>query len=109
MHDYRITTDPQEIQSIFEVFDTDNSGYISYSEFLRQIVGEMNNFRREYCKKAFRLLDHHNDGIVDLADIKRKYNAKKHPDVLAGKRSEDDVLCEFLDTFEAHYTMMHGN
>jgi len=50
----------------------------------------------------------HNDGFVDLADVKRKYNAKKHPDVLSGKRTEDDVLCDFLDTFEAHYVSIYG-
>jgi hypothetical protein len=40
--------------------------------------------------------------------MKRIYNAKKHPDVINGKRSEDEVLCEFLDTFEAHYSLLHG-
>lgn len=68
----------------------------------------MNDFRREICQRAFSCLDQSNDGVIDLADIKRKYNAKKHPDVLAGKKGEDEVLCEFLDTFEAHYVMMHG-
>jgi hypothetical protein len=52
-------------------------------------------------------MDHNNDGIIDLTDIKVKYNAKKHPDVMMGQRSEDDVLYEFLDTFEAHYGMKH--
>ncbi len=28
------------------------------------------------------------------------YNAKLHPDVKAGKKTEDEILGEFLDTFE---------
>lgn len=30
------------------------------------------------------------------------YEAKAHPDVRSGKRSEQEVLAEFLDTFELH-------
>ena len=40
---------------------------------------------------------------MELDDIKGVYNAKNHPDVRAKKKTEDDVLCEFLDTFEAHH------
>ncbi len=54
--------------------------------------------------KAFAKLDKDGNGVVELADIKGVYSAAKHPDVLSGKRSEDDVLTEFLDTFEQHYS-----
>ena len=30
------------------------------------------------------------------------------PDVKAGKRTEDEVLKEFLETFESHYNVMNG-
>ena len=28
------------------------------------------------------------------------FNAKEHPDVKFNRRREDDLLCEFIDTFE---------
>lgn len=31
-----------------------------------------------------------------------------HPDVKSGKRTEDEVLKEFLETFESHYNVMNG-
>lgn len=31
------------------------------------------------------------------------YNAKHHPDVLSGKKNEEEILGEFLDTFEVHH------
>lgn len=34
------------------------------------------------------------------------YNAKQHPDVKTGKKTEDDVLMEFLETFEQHHSLM---
>lgn len=107
MRDYRVTEDAAELQAIIEIFDTDHSGQICYDEFVRTIVGEMNPRRRALCVRAFDKLDKQGDGVIDLTDIKVLYNAKKHPDVMMGKRSEDDVLYEFLDTFEAHYSIKH--
>lgn len=107
MRDYRITDDPVELQAIVDIFDHDQSGQISYDEFVRTIVGEMNPRRRAIAIRAFEKLDASGDGIIDLTDIKVLYNARKHPDVMMGKRSEDDVLYEFLDTFEAHYSIKH--
>ena len=80
---------------------------MDYEEFLREIVGEMNPFRQELVKKAFAIMDVDHNGYIELSDIKQKYNAKKHPDVLMGRKTEDEVLYEFLDTFEAHYHARH--
>lgn len=62
MRDYRVTSDPAELQTILEVFDRDGSGEISYDEFLRMIVGEMNPFRKDIVCKAFRKMDQDNSG-----------------------------------------------
>ena len=34
------------------------------------------------------------------SEVVRKYDASRHPDVLNGDKTEDDVLREFLDTFD---------
>jgi hypothetical protein len=49
-------------------------------------------------------MDKDNSGVLDISDIKGVYNAKKHPDVIAGKKTEDEILFEFLDTFELHHS-----
>ena len=46
--------------------------------------------------------------MIELSDIKDKYNARMHPDVKSGKRTEDDVLMEFLETFEVHHNILMG-
>jgi len=56
--------------------------------------------------KAFKVLDKDGSGIVTVDDIKGTYSAGKHPDVLAKKKTEEDVLTEFLDTFELHYALL---
>lgn len=39
--------------------------------------------------KAFRIMDKDKSGTLDISDIKGTYNAKMHPDVKSGKRTED--------------------
>jgi Ca2+-binding EF-hand superfamily protein len=105
LRDYRIASNPEEVQAIIEIFDHDKSGQISYDEFLRTIVGEMNDFRRDLAIQAFKKMDANGDGVLDINDVRINYSAKKHPDVMMGKQTEDDILYEFLDTFEAHYAI----
>lgn len=108
LRDYRISTDIQEHKAIFELFDCDRNGSISYDEFLRAIVGDMNPRRQALALRAFRIIDKDGSGVLEISDVKGVYNAKRHPDVLSGKQSEDDVLFEFLDTFESHYAIRNG-
>ena len=56
-------------------------------------------------KKAFDKIDKNGNGLIELDDIKDTYNAKQHPDVKAKKKTEQEVLSEFLDTFELHHSL----
>ena len=109
MHDFRIGLHPQQVGMAFDIFDRDGSGEISYDEFLRSIRGEMNSQRVAVAKKAFAIMDKDKSGKIDINDIRQSYNAKQHPDVKAGKKTEDEILNEFLDTFEDHFCDMKGN
>jgi Ca2+-binding EF-hand superfamily protein len=104
--DYRYDLSQQDVKKLFTLFDNDNSGTIDYEEFLRNIVGEMNDFRRGMAKKAFAKMDKDGSGSLDINDIKGVYNAKMSPDVKSGKKTEDEVLAEFLDTFEYHFSLL---
>lgn len=90
---------------MFDTFDINGDGNISYDELMRSVVGEMNAFRKTLVRKAFSKLDKNGNGIIELDDIKGVYNAKFHPEVKAGKKTEDEVLYEFLDTFELHHSL----
>lgn len=54
---------------------------------------------------AFKKIDKDGSGVLDLNDIKGVYNASLHPDVKSGKKSEDEILGEFLETFEMHHAL----
>ena len=108
-HDYRIDLNEDEIEELFKKFDRDGSGHIDYEEFVYNTNGQMNDFRKNIVKKVFDKLDKNKNGTVELEDIRGIYNAKKHPDVLSGKKSEDEILAEFLDTFEYHFSLLNTN
>ena len=69
----------------------------------------MNPRRVAVAKKAFAILDKDKSGKIDINDIRQSYNAKQHPDVQSGKKTEDDILTEFLDTFEDHFSDIKGH
>ena len=58
--------------------------------------------------KVYKAIDVNEDGVLDIEDLKGKYDASKHPEVKSGKKSEQEVLKEFLETFEMHHNVMNG-
>ena len=109
MHDFRIGLNAKQVAQAFNIFDRDGSGEISYDEFLRSIRGAMNPGRAKIAMRAFNIMDKDGSGELDINDIRQTYNAKQHPEVKSGKKTEDEVLGEFLDTFEDHFANMKGN
>ncbi len=105
-NDYRLGLSKTETQYLFKFFDLNGNGSIDYEEFLHGVRGEMSSFRKGLCKKAFNKLDKDNSGAVEVNDLRGVYNGTNHPDVLAGKKTEDEILAEFLDTFEYHFTLL---
>jgi Ca2+-binding EF-hand superfamily protein len=105
VRDFRININEKDTERLFKIFDRDGSGRIDYDEFLRGVRGEMNQFRANLAKRAFQIMDKDRSGVLNIDDIRQTYNAKMHPDVKAGKKTEDDILMEFLDTFEIHFTI----
>ena len=107
--DFRFDLTENEIKIAFNLFDKNNNGVIDYDEFLRTIRGEMNDNRKKIVEEIFNKLDINNSGAIELEDIKNKFNANLHPDVLNGKKTEDEVLLEFIQTFESTYNYLCGS
>ena len=60
----------------------------------------MNENRKDTVERIFIILDQDNDGLIDVRELKACYNAKRHPDVMQGKRSADAILVDFNETFD---------
>ena len=88
MQDYMLGFSEGEIAKLFTFFDYDRSGLVEYDEFIRTIRGPMNPARKAIVSKAFAIMDKDKSGFIDINDMRGVYNASKHPDVTAGKKTE---------------------
>jgi hypothetical protein len=87
---------------IYAYSDTDDSGTISYDEFLVGVRGELNERRRKLVQMAFKKIDADGSGILTLDDIRNVYDTSQHPEVIRGKKTNDEVLTEFLLNFQGN-------
>ncbi|GMH50882.1 hypothetical protein TrRE_jg5132 [Triparma retinervis] len=89
-----------DLGMLFAYFDADGGGTITYDEFLEGVRGEVSSLRRELIMLAFDVIDKDGNGVLEPEDVVDTYDASKHPDVLTGRKTRDEVLAEFLDTFD---------
>jgi Ca2+-binding EF-hand superfamily protein len=108
MKDYMLGFSDAEIKTLFGYFDVDRSGTVDYDEFIRSLRGPMNPGRRKLVAQAFAKLDKDHNGYIDINDIKGVYSANKHPDVTSGKKTEEQILMEFLETFETAHNLRNN-
>jgi Ca2+-binding EF-hand superfamily protein len=109
IRDFKVDIPEDYVEIIFNAFDLNRDGTIDYDEFVRIIRGDLTPPRLALVKKAYAKLDKDGSGIVDIDDIRDVYNTSRHPDVMAGKKTSDQVLVEFLETFEMHHSIQNGN
>ena len=48
----------------------------------------MSPFRKDIVKKVYKKLDYNDNGVVEVDDVKHFYNAKNHPEVRKGRKTE---------------------
>ena len=56
--------------------------------------------RLELVEKAWRVLDKYNDGSVTMEDLMEVYDVSLHPDVFAGKITEEEAILEFAKQWD---------
>jgi Ca2+-binding EF-hand superfamily protein len=86
--DFKVGINEENVPLIFDLFDTNHDGTLNIDEFLMAIRGEMNDYRRTVVEQAFNKIDRDGSGYITIDDIKDIYNAKRHPDVVQGKKTE---------------------
>jgi Ca2+-binding EF-hand superfamily protein len=89
-----------EMRMIFEHFDRYGTGEVSFENFLQSLRSPMSASRAALVKLAFDQLDGDGNGVLDPTELMDKYDASMHPDVIAGKKTETEVLREWLSVFE---------
>lgn len=60
----------------------------------------MNQTRIGLVNRAFQKLDKTKDGKITCEDLANVYNVKQHPKFQNGELTEQQILAQFLDSFE---------
>lgn len=108
MKEFKIELSNEQINLIFKMFDMNKDGTLSYGEFLAGVRGTMGENRLLMVNKAFDVLDTSNQGFVNFQDLVSNCRVASHPAVMEGRKTEEAVLAEFLDTFEVHHNLVTG-
>jgi Ca2+-binding EF-hand superfamily protein len=106
--DYKLIMDTKDVETLFKMFDKSQDGLISYEEFMSTLSGSMNEFRMNVVMKAYENLESSGKEVT-LNLLKSRFSANKHPDVKNGKKTEEEVIKEFADTFEIFHSMYATN
>jgi len=94
----------QELTKLFRYFDRDQNERVSYNEFLRGLQGELNERRTGIIRQAFQKMDKTGNGVVDMEDVVGTYDASRHPLVISGQKTSEQIMVEFLEGFKDHST-----
>ena len=100
MKELKMGLNDSEVRMLFTHFDGDGGGSISFDEFINGVRDPLNKKRLALVHLAFDVIDKDQSGVVEPKEMMSCYDASKHPEVIAGKKTADAVLREFLSTFD---------
>ena len=100
LYNYGIYLSEDELKAIVRAFDRNGDGIVNFDEFLTSLKGKMNDRRLKVVALAYEKLDRNGDGQVTLDDIAKIYDASKHPEVRAGRMTEEQVFREFISMWD---------
>jgi Ca2+-binding EF-hand superfamily protein len=83
--DQRIDITPTESNSIFDLFDNEGVGLVSYAEFMFTLRGHIPEVRKELAGKLWNQIKS-NDDTTSFSKIRHLLNFRSHPDVQTGRR-----------------------
>jgi Ca2+-binding EF-hand superfamily protein len=75
-YDFNVNLIPDEIKTVFSIFDPSRTGKIYYQDFLNVIRDPLNDFRAEYVDDLYNGLNKNNRGNLEIKTIFGAYNDK---------------------------------
>ena len=63
----------------------------------------MNQYRLNIVHQAFSCLDKNQSNTLEYEEVRRCFDASRHPDAQVGTRSVEDCQNEFNDMFSMHH------
>lgn len=95
-----------ESRVLFDFFDVKGMGLLDYREFIAGIRPRLSKSRLDLVVTAFKCLDREGAGIIDASLVISAYDPSGHPDVFLGVKSPEEVMEEWLSTFDVGGTVV---
>jgi len=91
LKDFGVHLNQEQAKSLLARFDRDNSGSVSFDEFIRVLRGDLSPSRIGMIRQAYDKLDVNKDGSVTLDDVARLYDVSQNPDVISKKLTPEQA------------------
>jgi Ca2+-binding EF-hand superfamily protein len=98
--DFGLQLTKEEAKQVLDHFDRDGNGQVDFNEFLGTLRGPLPESRKKIVRAAYDKLDVNHDGKVKLDDIANLYDVSRHPDILQGRKSAEQVFVEFMGLWD---------
>ena len=91
------------IDALFDAFvnkrKSGDGRTVATHDVVDALCGDLSSTRMELVGQAFQSLDSNGTGSVHIRDVAKKYIAKKHPEVVSGRHTSDEIFFSFFDGF----------
>ena len=105
LQEQHIILEDFEYNEIYNKYYKNNS--FIFPLFIREFKKELNEEKLYYVENAYSILDKFQNEKVPIDYIKKNYDAKNHPEVISGKKNEEEKLLEFIDCFEINFDLLN--
>lgn len=100
LSDYGVDLTPTQLEHVVSYLDANGDGSVDIGEFIGGIRGPMSDKRKRLVLQAYAILDKTGDGVVTVEDLAGSYDVSQHPDLLSGKKTQGQILVEFMKQWE---------
>jgi len=94
---------------LFAAFDTDHSGTVDQTEFLKAVRGTLTAYRKEFVTMAFNIIDLDGSGVVEMFEMKRRFRGDDLSEVMRGLGDKNADSRITADEFEDYYSGLSAN
>lgn len=99
---------PVQLTFLFKYFNKNKQNTINYIEILSEIRGELSESRKAIIKTVYNNLVKSSQSI-ELNKLRKLFIPGAHPDVISGKKTEEEILSVFLQGLEINHTIWGEN
>ncbi|KAG1699156.1 hypothetical protein DVH05_014073 [Phytophthora capsici] len=90
-----------DLRGLFSHLDTDRMGVVPVEAALDLVRGTMSSRRLHLVRTAYQTLARDTGtAMLDACDVVQRYNANRHPDVIAQRKTEEQCFREFVENFD---------